>query len=45
METFKSSKCEIDVIKAEWRNRSMTCFSCNKQKFKEKKRINETISY
>ena len=38
METFKCSKCEIDVIKSECRNRSMMCFSCNKQKLKEKQK-------
>jgi len=38
METFKCSKCEIDVIKSECKNRSMMCFSCNKQKLKEKQK-------
>ena len=38
METFKCSKCEIDFIKSECKNRSMMCFSCNKQKLKEKQK-------
>ena len=38
METFKCSKCKIDVVKSECKNRSMMCFSCNTQKLKKKQK-------